>query len=274
MQQPDLEFNLCWVFDQLTRGDGSAADFSGRASAARRRSSSHSSEHGGGGDGDGAGGPVLTLSHLRRVFSFLSVQLSDEELEEVLRMIDDDADGRATQHDFMHAIKGRGGEGGHAYACVRRSGGDKHHARAKLRAVGSFSFAPAVTAAATAAATASLLRSLSVLPVVHRSTPFDSRYAVNLAWSSLDGSTKDGVLSEEDSRAAREALGRAWGCDNEAEFNASVRAAHALQAQPERSVLSVHSDSTGSLPASPAHNYSSGLGGDSRGGDGGGEPRE
>ena len=59
---------------------------------------------------------------------------------------------------------------------------------------------------------------------------------------------------------ARETFGRMWGCDTEAEFNASVRAAHALQAQPERSVLSVHSDSTGSLPTSPAH-FSSGSSG-------------
>jgi hypothetical protein len=102
MQHSDLEFNLCWVFDQLTKLDTESD------AASRKRTTSHSSDAGAGGAGGSGGGhgPSLNLSHLRRVFGFLGVQLSDDELEEVLNMLDDDMDGRVTQQDFMHALQG------------------------------------------------------------------------------------------------------------------------------------------------------------------------
>ena len=120
MQHSDLELNLAWVFDQLIKLDTDSD------AASRKRTTSHSSDTGSGGAGGGGGGgggghgPSLNLSHLRRVFGFLGVELSDDELEEVLNMLDDDLDGRVTQQDFMHALQGESAEDGRRWKWARR----------------------------------------------------------------------------------------------------------------------------------------------------------
>lgn len=64
------------------------------------------------------------------------------------------------------------------------------------------------------------------------SSPFDSRYAVNLPFGGLDSSTKDGVITDEDYRHARAELGKVFGCDNDGEFNQIMRALAAAGCGP------------------------------------------
>lgn len=68
-------------------------------------------------------------------------------------------------------------------------------------------------------------------PSVDPAAPFDPRYAVQVPFASLDGATRDGVLTDEDYRAARAQLGRAFGCDNDGEFHQIMRAVHATPVQ-------------------------------------------
>lgn len=96
----DTEFNLQWVFEQMCNvNTGSTdADTGTAAPDALHRSKSNTAA--------GSTDRVLTISHLRHIFSnFLRVNLSDDELEEVLIMLDDNQDGKVTKEDFMHSMQ-------------------------------------------------------------------------------------------------------------------------------------------------------------------------
>jgi Ca2+-binding EF-hand superfamily protein len=49
------------------------------------------------GFGEPHNGPALTLEQLRHMFAFMKVSLSNEELQEVMAMLDDNQDGKVTQ---------------------------------------------------------------------------------------------------------------------------------------------------------------------------------
>jgi hypothetical protein len=186
MQQSDLEFNLCHVFRQLVQVGLDPNDPAAVARVKRMHSGLSPS------DPSSNLGPSLTVSHLRHVFSFLKVNLSDSELEELLAMMDDNGDGRVSEIDFMHSMK-------------------IHHD----------------------------------VSSANGSTPFDSRYAVNMPWAALDAPSRDNVLTEEDFRAARDALGPLFNVNNDSEINMVVRAMQQAGAQHERHASSSNSGGGG-----------------------------
>jgi hypothetical protein len=186
MQQSDLEFNLCHVFRQLVQVGLDPNDPAAVARVKRMHSGLSPS------DPSSNLGPSLTVSHLRHVFSFLKVNLSDSELEELLSMMDDNGDGRVSEIDFMHSMK-------------------IHHD----------------------------------VSSANGSTPFDSRYAVNMPWAALDAPSRDNVLTEEDFRAARDALGPLFNVNNDSEINMVVRAMQQAGAQHERHASSSNSGGGG-----------------------------
>lgn len=94
----DSELNLGWVFDALLSTFDTPGDQdSPVAKAARKRALL-----------DSSGEPAqLTVAHVRHVFNAMHIQMTQEELEEVLRMMDENADGKVTLEDFWHAMKGQ-----------------------------------------------------------------------------------------------------------------------------------------------------------------------
>ena len=95
----DTEFNLQWVFEQMCNIDTGDAATDAAPDALPRIKSSPA-------PGSSSSDRVLSISHLRHVFTnFLRVNLSDDELEEVLIMLDDNQDGKVTKEDFMHSMQ-------------------------------------------------------------------------------------------------------------------------------------------------------------------------
>jgi hypothetical protein len=87
---------------------------------------------------------------------------------------------------------------------------------------------------------------------------FDSRFAVNFPWTALDGVSKDGSLTEEDFRAARDGLGSVWSCANDSEYHAIIRSMQQLGNQHERMGAGNAPAATASVEASPEHSPSLG----------------
>lgn len=197
MHHSELSFNLCHVFDELVRVGASSTDTNSNTNshaspATRKRTALTPND-------PSSSSPALTTAHLRHVFSFLKLQLSEHELEEILSLLDDNGDGKVTMYDFMHA--------------------------------------------------------LTLTP----HSAFDPRSAVNLPFQALDDAAKkDNLITDDDLRAARDALGPLFSVANDSEINLTVRALQHAGAQHERAIAmgrSVHRDDSSMSvePPSPLH---------------------
>lgn len=112
-QLTDQEFNLGWVFSQLlaldvdrplsSEGAGDPHHDGKPPTAKKRRSINQQTEF----SEPNSNHAQLTAAHIKHVFDAMKVQLSTDEAEEVLSLMDDNQDGRVTIEDFWQTMKGQ-----------------------------------------------------------------------------------------------------------------------------------------------------------------------